>query len=44
MSELTDMMCFDGFDCGDYDLAIKGLELNGYKLIYSIKEVKEHES
>ena len=31
-------------DCGDYDLAIKGLELNGYKLIYSIKEVKEHES
>lgn len=31
-------------DCGDYELAIKGLELNGYKLIYSIKEVKEHES
>lgn len=31
-------------DCGDYNLAIKGLELNGYKLIYSIKEVKERES
>lgn len=24
-------------DCGDYNLAIRGLELNGYKLIYSIK-------